>query len=607
MLFGWVTARSSEEQTHEVLASMSGALHVSTSEREAIWVTANFGIGILALEDAAAPRTTHEPARDSDGTALWMSGEAFDWPSHGGLRTVAESRCLSFRMRLLTALRAEGAGAIRDLDGEYQLALWNPAAKTLQLFNDRFGALPLYVGESSQGLAFAGGVRGVLMAPGIDNRPDVEAIKEAVTFGGYRLGARTNVRGVRMVPPATVVSLSNGAMSMRRYWTWSELRDGDVANRDVLLNEVREAWSAAISRRLEGARTPGLMLSGGLDSRAILAEAARQECAMTAITYGTPHSDDATIAARAARMAGAQWALYPLYADGWLERRTRRIVETDGLMDLVDLMHTEVFDTMPSRFDVYLSGYIGDAVAGSSLYAVNSAEDLVRAMPYYGGDLGLSYADALATAETMIAATPGPARYALYEQKFPQSTSRVTAAARPYVTVRRPFVDYRFFDAVQRVPAQWRADHAFREQWLVSTYPEFFARIPNQRTGVPAGSSRVRWHVTRAVRFGWRRALAAAARAGAPVTVADRSYHPDERFWSQPADRAAIESTILRRDSISGELFGRDRLRAVLARFFDAGDAPVQVVGALYVFEHYHQTLGAFLAGARRDRRLHAC
>jgi hypothetical protein len=113
--------------------------------------------------------------------------------------------------------------------------------------------------------------------------------------------------------------------------------------------------------------------------------------------------------------------------------------------------------------------------------------------------------------------------------------------------------------------------------------------------------------VTRAVRFGWRRALAAAARAGAPVTVADRSYHPDERFWSQPADRAAIESTILRRDSISGELFGRDRLRAVLARFFDTGDAPVQVVGALYVFEHYHQTLGAFLAGARRDRRLHAC
>ena len=264
---------------------------------------------------------------------------------------------------------AEGPRAIRDLDGEYQLALWNPGAKTLQLFNDRFGALPLYVGESSHGIAFAGGVRGVLMAPGIDNRPDVDAIKEAVTFGGYRLGARTNVRGVRMVPPATVVSLSSGATSMQRYWTWSELRDGDAADRDVLLNEVREAWSAAIARRLEGARTPGLMLSGGLDSRAILAEAARQKSrdgrhhvrySRSPTTRRSPH-------ARRERPARTGSCIRCMRTDG-SSGAHGRIVETDGLMDLVDLMHTEVFDTMPSRFDVYLSGYIGDAVAGSSLY-----------------------------------------------------------------------------------------------------------------------------------------------------------------------------------------------------------------------------------------------
>jgi hypothetical protein len=41
--------------------------------------------------------------------------------------------------------------------------------------------------------------------------------------------------------------------------------------------------------------------------------------------------------------------------------------------------------------------------------------------------------------------------------------------------------------------------------------------------------------------------------------------------------------------------------------FFDSGAAPVQVVGALYVFERYHQTLAAFLADARRQVRSHAC
>ncbi len=41
-------------------------------------------------------------------------------------------------------------------------------------------------------------------------------------------------------------------------------------------------------------------------------------------------------------------------------------------------------------------------------------------MPYYGGELALSYADAMSKAEEMIGRTAGPARFAPYEQKLPQ-------------------------------------------------------------------------------------------------------------------------------------------------------------------------------------------
>ena len=50
--------------------------------------------------------------------------------------------------------------AIRGLDGEYQIALWDRAERTLLLLVDRFAALPLYWARSRQGFAFAGGVRG---------------------------------------------------------------------------------------------------------------------------------------------------------------------------------------------------------------------------------------------------------------------------------------------------------------------------------------------------------------------------------------------------------------------------------------------------------------
>src|SRR5262249_10965079 len=152
--------------------------------------------------------------------------------------------------------------------------------------------------------------------------PDFDAIRKAVTFGGFRLGARTNVRGVTMVPPASVVTLSVRGINSRRYWSWSALPQAGEADRGGLLAETRGAWRHAVARRREGTAMPGLTLSGGLGSRAILAESTRQAGPMSALTYGVPESDDVKFASRAARAVDARWNLYQLYTPGWLDRRT---------------------------------------------------------------------------------------------------------------------------------------------------------------------------------------------------------------------------------------------------------------------------------------------
>jgi asparagine synthase (glutamine-hydrolysing) len=465
----------------------------------------------------------------------------------------------------------------------------------------------MYTASCPGGIAFAGGVRGVLAAPDVSCEPDFDAIREAVTFGGFRLGSRTNVRGVTMVPPASVVTLSARRIDSRRYWTWSSLPQPGDAGRAGLLEETRGSWRHAIARRLEGAAMPGLTLSGGLDSRAILAESARQAGPMNALTYGVAECDDVKFASKAARAVDARWNLYQLYAPGWLDRRTARILETDGLMDLVDLMHVESVGQMPSTFDVYLSGYIGDAVTGSTLFDINNAADVIASMPYYGGTLGMPYSDALALGEEILSRTSGPARFVPYEHKLPQSTNRITAAARPFVRVRRPFVDYHFFEIAQTVPAEWRRGHAWHEEWLQSTYPELFAKIPNQRTAVPVRSSRLRWQVTRTRRFAWRKMLGALRASGLPVRVPERTFHPDERYWSVPDERRRIEETILRRGGLACDCFGRERVLATVREFFAGGPVAVQVIGALYVFEQYHMALPSFVADVRRKAALVPC
>ena len=181
MLFGWLSPDVAD--TPSVLASMTAALRTTAEERAAVWTVGALGIGVLERPISRAAGESREPARSPDGQCVWMSGEAFDWPSHGGIRSAAESRSQAFRARLLDALSARGPETIRDLDGEYQIAYWNPSARTLMLLNDRFAALPLYIGASAEGTAFAGGVRGVLMGPGISADPDLDAIQEAVSFG----------------------------------------------------------------------------------------------------------------------------------------------------------------------------------------------------------------------------------------------------------------------------------------------------------------------------------------------------------------------------------------------------------------------------------------
>lgn len=598
MLFGWLP-REPLAPTAGTLEAMSRALRATSRQRIATWQHAGLAIGAIDLAPLDNERAVSlEPAVAGDRFVLWMVGEAFAWPSHGGVNA-AESRTAAFRERLLDAFLTRGAEAVRDLDGEYHVAVWDRRTRRLVLLNDRFGAFPLYWAHTAHGLAFGGGVRGVLLAPGVNAEPDADAIREAVTFGGFRLGTRTNVRGVRMLPGASALTSDGVSVHTTRYWRWSDMSSHPPRPVNDVIDELRGEWTRAITARLAGAGRAGLTLSGGLDSRAIMAEAVRH-APVHAITYGVPHCDDVRIAARAARAVGATWTLHPLYGGenpGWLERRVSHIEATDGLMDLVDLMHVEAADVLESTIDLNLSGFVGDAVTGPTFSAVQTAEQVARAMPYYGGTLGLDWPTAIERATEMVKdVAPAAGRFALFDHKIEQSINRITAALRPHVRVRRPFVDYAVFDLAQGQPAAIRTDLALHERWLRTTYPECCARIPHQKTGVPPLAPAWRRQVTRAARYAWRKGLERLSAAGVAVVPPRRSFHADEVFWRMPAARAHIEGTILRPGSLVCDIFGRAAVTQVVRDWFERLAAPTQVIGALFVYETYHQTSPSFAA-----------
>src|SRR5262249_36583390 len=156
------------------------ALRAHRGQAWTTWSVSGLSVGLLELPGAQSHADTYAPAVTPDGRHyLWMAGEAFDG---GGLIEEVDadrSRARRVRCAELARLLERGAGAIGQLDGEYQIVLWDARERRLVLLNDRFGGLPLYWARSPDGFAFAGGVRGVLMAPGVPRDPDPEAIRES--------------------------------------------------------------------------------------------------------------------------------------------------------------------------------------------------------------------------------------------------------------------------------------------------------------------------------------------------------------------------------------------------------------------------------------------
>ncbi|MBI3790170.1 MAG: hypothetical protein HY275_04755 [Gemmatimonadetes bacterium] len=547
----------------------------------------------------------YAPAFSADGTTrTWLIGEVYASSRLTGIRA-GVSRTRAVREAIAEAMDRDPIGTVRDLDGEFVLLRWQAVTRTLTLYTDRFGSLPVYSGADGDALTFASGVRAVLSAPGATAEPDLDALRDAVSYGGYRLGARTNVRGVSLLGSATALEAGPGARrGASRWWHWRDLPSVTPRSMPEAVDELRARWRHAVASRLDALERPAQTLSGGLDSRAILGEAAPLAPGWQALTYGIPACDDAHYAERAARLAKVPWSFQPLYRGGdpaWFAERLSHVMATDGLIELGDLMHAEALPWLVRESDGLVNGYIGDAVIGPTFNGIATPDDVLAALPYYGDELGEPHDAARARAAGMIAALGGaPARFALFDDKLPQSTNHAHGALwRPWLRVRRPYLTHAFFDYAQGLPADWRGARDVQAHWLAAAYPLLFRRIPNQKTGVPVGSSSLRRQTARIGRVAARSARRALATTGIRLRERPRGFTDDSTFWRADGVREAIGALLRARDARHHAAFAPGAVARVLDAWERAAAAPAQVIGALVVFEHYHRTLGAFLGAAR--------
>lgn len=251
---------------HDALAGQAsrGLRHLADAVSDALDAEQHVGFGdrlfvSLFRRRSEPPRVQVDPA---SGVMLICDGA----PQDGG-------RVLSTAELLGRYLESGAEGMAAPLDGAWIIVIADPRHDRLQLIRDRIGLKPIYFAETDNGLAFGSNAGSIVRAGWMPAQFDSDIVAKYAS-SNYRMvygRGPTFFSGVRMLPPASILTYEKGTASTSTYWDL----DPGIPYLDATWEELEVAYREGIASALERFLAPRgdefvVSLSGGMDSSTMI-------------------------------------------------------------------------------------------------------------------------------------------------------------------------------------------------------------------------------------------------------------------------------------------------------------------------------------------------
>jgi len=276
---------------HRVPISLSTALgklmHFPSYRSNEIAVSTNVTLGQVWRHELHAPEQWYFDEERQTGILI-----------NGTILSATKSPRQLRPFEVLNDYTQQGVSHWKDYDGAFHIVIVDLLKKRFIIGNDRLGVLPLYYMTDEGAFCFGPEVKALL---NILNTPAQLSTTGMVTFlaAGYCLGETTLFDNVKILEPSTVLSIDINTLAVEkdRIWRMKYEPDRYLQSRkiahEVLADAVIEAHKLILHDKQQ---QYDLLLSGGLDSRCILAVLDQFGCPpKRAIGYGLrkdiPHSD----------------------------------------------------------------------------------------------------------------------------------------------------------------------------------------------------------------------------------------------------------------------------------------------------------------------------
>ncbi|MEE9356832.1 MAG: asparagine synthase-related protein [Sedimenticolaceae bacterium] len=561
--------------------------------------------------DLGITNKAEQPATDSSAsTYAFLYGEFYGTSSNLHPEILATDGINS----IITGYNKKGKSFIQDLLGDFAIALYDKPRKKVFVINDRYGRRPLYYCVEKGYVGFASEIKAILEIPDFEASVDQEAIAEMLAFG-YVLGNRTVLSNVKLLPPASILEydLQSHTVNLSTPWRLEDNLTPSSTPHSVLLEELAESFLGAVHRHLSIDQTTGISLSGGMDSRTIMAVIDPKKFPITTITTGIRGGYEGYITQRIAEVVGCEHTFFE--AGDEIQANDSKLELTNEAINLTDGMRgssynsATVFTAQNSSsrgMEILMTGHAGELAKLDDAYSFSltgrlpmdsdntafldwSYNRMSRAT-LRGADTSKLFTGKFAelvnnspkerlkqVIEKLDADLPiaQKASYMFLNELFRKRAMYAMAIQRAYTVQRLPFLDDDFLDRILRAPLKVRWKNSVHLHILQKYRPELL-KIPLSQTRLRPDASRLK-KLTRGVSYRLARRLG--------------FYKRDvpEDFWQAKGDYEFLSGILLDDRALDRGLVNKQYLGKLLDNHKKGDKRPFHLLHSLAGVELWYR------------------
>jgi asparagine synthase (glutamine-hydrolysing) len=343
------------------------------------------------------------------------------------------------------------------LNGRFQGLVVDRTRQKAVLFNDRFGMNRLYYHESPDAWYFAAEAKAILAARPEQRRLNARSLGEFLTCGCV-LGNRSLFENVNVLPAASAWTFRDGAAEGKRaYFEPREWEEQPLLDPESYYRQLRQVFARNLPRYFTAKERIGFSLTGGLDTRMIMAWHKPRARSLPCYTFGGMFRDsqDVIVGRQVARACGQPHDVIPVgrdFLDRFARYAERAVYLTDGCVDVSRAPDLYVNERARQIAPVRMTGNYG----GEVLRRVRAFKPVAPLPGLFAPEVGGHVHRAAETYGSLL--REHPLSFAVFRQA-PWHHYGLLALEQTQLSLRSPYLDNDFVRTVFQAPPSTLTDN----------------------------------------------------------------------------------------------------------------------------------------------------